>query len=73
MKIQKAGLKKLSIAGHQLDILLVNYLIELLCHLSMEKESFFPICDLSPHWKEVQADLLVLTRVWEERPLFFLS
>lgn len=52
MKIEKAGLKKLSSAGHELNILLVKDLIELLCHLSMEKESFLHICDLSPHWKE---------------------
>lgn len=52
MKTEKAGVKELSGAGHQLNILLVNYLIELLCHLSVENESFLPICDLSPHWKE---------------------
>lgn len=58
IKIKKAGLEKLSIAGHQLNILLVNYLIELLCHLSIEKESFLPICDLSPHWKESTSRLI---------------
>lgn len=47
-KMEKVGLEKLSIARHQLNILLVNYLIELLCHLSVEKENVLPICVLSP-------------------------
>jgi hypothetical protein len=51
-RMEKAGLENLSIAKHQPSILLVNYLIELLCHLSVEKESFLPVCDLSPQWKE---------------------
>lgn len=62
-RIEKAGPEDLSTAGHQLSILLVNYAIGLLCHLSAEKESFLPVCDLCAV-EVVQADLLVLSRVW---------
>lgn len=71
-KIEKAGLVKLSIARHQLNILLVNYLIELLCHLSVEKESFLPVCDLSPQWEEGTGRAAGY-QGREERPLSFLN
>jgi len=70
VQIEKAGLKKLSRAGHQLNILLVYYLIELLCHLSMEKESFLPICDLSPHWKEGSSRVTGVNRDMRKKATF---